>query len=552
MLFLIAFAALAGIFTVLSPCILPILPALLAAGTTHGRLRPLGIILGLMLSFTIFTLALTAIIHITGISANALRFVAIVLIFFFGLIMIFPKLSNWFAAKTAALANLGQKVHSTEQKSGFWGGIIFGLALGLVWTPCAGPILAAITTLVATHMLNFTAVLITIFYSVGAGIPMLLIAYGGKYILESSRFLSRHSEGIRQFFGYLMVLFAIGLYFKFDMLFEQKLASYLPKGLIENNQKLENELAKLRGQVTNDRSETKELSDLGSAPDFVGITKWLNSDPLTFQQLRGKVVLVDFWTYSCINCLRTLPYIKNWYETYRDQGLVIVGVHTPEFEFEKDPANVATAVKNLGITYPVALDNDYKTWNAFQNHYWPADYLIDQDGMLRMVHHGEGNYVETENAIRALLGLGPMIKIESQKGVRPQSPEIYFGSARAENYTSEITLRSNQTINYDYTTPLKLNTVGLRGPWRVASENITAESSESYLDCRFLATQVYIVLSGSSATPMQIYLDGKFYKQIIINADKKYDLASTSYGEHDLSIKVPQGIKVYTFTFGSD
>ncbi len=219
---LLGFAFLAGIFTVLSPCILPILPAILSAGTAQGKLRPLGIIVGLVCSFTFFTLTLTAIVHATGLSSNLLRYMAILLIFLFGLVMIFPRLSNWFAQITAPVATLGQHLQG-KSSTGFIGGMIFGLALGLLWTPCAGPILAAITTLVATHAINLLTVLMTISYSVGAGIPMFLIAYGGSRIIQSSRFLSQHAEGIRQVFGVLMILVAAVLFFHWDMMLERKI-----------------------------------------------------------------------------------------------------------------------------------------------------------------------------------------------------------------------------------------------------------------------------------------------------------------------------------------
>ena len=258
MALLLGFAFLAGIFTVLSPCILPILPAILSAGTLQGKLRPLGIIIGLICSFTFFTLSLTAIVHATGLSPNLLRYAAILLIFLFGLIMIFPRLSNWFASITAPFATLGQHLQG-KSSTGFVGGMIFGLALGLLWTPCAGPILAAITTLVATHAINLLAVLMTLSYSVGAGIPMFLIAYGGGRIIQSSRFLSQHAEGIRQLFGVLMIVVAGVLAFHFDMMLEQKLSRYLPSSMVENNTKVQQQLQQLRGE-TQEKMEKLQIS----------------------------------------------------------------------------------------------------------------------------------------------------------------------------------------------------------------------------------------------------------------------------------------------------
>jgi cytochrome c biogenesis protein CcdA/thiol-disulfide isomerase/thioredoxin len=544
MILLLVFAFLAGLFTVLSPCILPILPAILSAGTAQGRLRPLGIIIGLIASFTFFTLALTAIVQVTGISPNILRYGAIGLIFLFGLVMIFPRLSNLFAQITTPFANLGQVM--TRPSNGFGGGVIFGLALGLLWTPCAGPILAAITTLVATHAINLLTVLMTLSYSIGAGVPMFLIAYGGSKIIQSSQFLSLHAERIRQFFGCLMVMVALVLTFHWDMLLEQKLSRFIPSVLVENNEKVQQQLKQLHGESP----AVGGLSELGKAPELTGITGWINSPPLKMEELKGKVVLIDFWTYSCINCLRTLPYLEGWYAKYKDAGLVVIGVHTPEFAFEKDPNNVADAAKRLGVDYPIALDNDYKTWLAYRNNYWPAHYLIDKEGNIRMEHFGEGGYPETENGIRQLLGLAPIEMEEIEKPSRPISPETYLGAARGHSYT--IPLKVGEASSYAYTAPLGDDEVGLRGSWQVDQESIEARGDDCYLDLNFLAKQVYLVLSGSSKKPLEIYLDGNRAGEFYMDGDRKYDIVNTTYKRHQLSLKIPSGVKAYAFTFGQE
>jgi cytochrome c biogenesis protein CcdA/thiol-disulfide isomerase/thioredoxin len=530
MLILLGFAFLAGIFTALSPCILPVLPAILAAGTAQGKMRPFGTVLGLVLSFSFFTLALTSIVHATGVSPNFLRWVAIALIFLFGLVMVSEKLSLWFAKITTPIADLGQRLQGKATATGFWSGLMFGVALGLLWTPCAGPILAAITTLAATGAVSFTAVLLTLSYSVGAGIPMFLFAYGGNKLVQSSHFLSRHSERIRQFFGCLMIVFAVVLAFNWDMLLQEKLARLTPAFFTEKGRKLEEELGALRGHG---------LTIGSKAPEITGIAQWINSPPLTLEELKGKVVLIDFWTYSCINCLRTLPYLKNWYADYKNEGFVIIGVHTPEFVFEKNFDNVSAAVKHLGIEYPVALDNDYKTWQAYHNNYWPAHYLIDQNGIIRMVHYGEGSYVETENAIRELLGMSPIEMKEPEQNLRPLTPETYLGKNRG-----------HPLINY--TPPLGDNEIGLKGSWTIEDEYILANGDDCYLDLNFLAKQVYLVLGGSSPNPIQVYLDGKLSGTILVDMPRKYDVVSTTYGRHQLSLKVPAGIQAYAFTFGDE
>lgn len=555
MLLLLLFAFLAGVFTILSPCILPILPAILSAGTLKGTWRPLGIIIGLIVSFTFFTLALTAIVHATGLSANVLRYVAIVIIGLFGLVMLFPFLSNWFAKITTPLANLGQNVQSTGESNGFIGGILFGVALGLLWTPCAGPILAAITTLVATQTVTFSTVLLTLAYSIGAGVPMFLIAYGGSKIIQSSKLLTKHAEGIRRFFGLLMIATAVAIALHWDMVLQQQVIRFIPPVLVEDTPVVKQQL-ELLGEGGNRRQspmpQTSEgLGDYGPAPEIVGITNWINSPPLSIKQLHGKVALVDFWTYSCINCLRTLPYIEKWYQEYHDKGFVVIGVHTPEFEFEKDPMNVAEAAARLGVKYPIAQDNDYKTWLAYGNHYWPAHYLINQNGELRMVHFGEGKYVETENAIRTLLGMTSLKMEEPTVSVRPISPETYLGSERAQNYTKEIQLKDGQTFIYSYKR-LTNDEAGLKGAWKVESQRIISEGDDSYLDYDFLATHVYLVMGGSSSQPVQVSLDGKPAGSFKMDGDRKYDIVTAPYGRHQLSIHVPKGVSVYAFTFGDE
>ena len=289
----------------------PVLPALLSAGAGQGRYRPQGVILGLVLSFVFFTLALTAIVQATGVSPDFLRYIAIALIALFGLTMLFPKLGDRFAAATSGIADLGVNVQlkATLAGTGFWSGFILGIALGMIWTPCAGPILAAITTLVATHSITWDTIVITLVYSLGAALPMFAILMGGSKILNSTRALTGYTETIRKIFGVLMILGAAAIAFHLDVTLQQWALKYFPMVNIEDNATVQNELEKLRARQprTSDFSPTAAHP---AAPDFVGITEWINSSPLSLQDLQGKVILVDFWTYSCINCVRTLPYLK--------------------------------------------------------------------------------------------------------------------------------------------------------------------------------------------------------------------------------------------------
>ncbi|MBS0634039.1 MAG: thioredoxin family protein [Verrucomicrobia bacterium] len=287
------------------------------------------------------------------------------------------------------------------------------------------------------------------------------------------------------------------------------------------------------------------------APDFQGITHWINSKPIHIEELRGKVVLVDFWDYSCINCIRTLPHISSWYQKYNDKGFTVTGIHTPEFAFEHSLENVEKAIKRFGILYPVALDNDYKTWRAYDNHYWPTSYLIDKEGNIVLKHIGEGNYLELENAIRRLLNMPELEKATEDLLKSARTPELYLGSERASHYSEEITLVPNSAHAYSYTKPLKVDTVGISGLWRVGRESITSAGSNCSLEVRFTGSKVHIVLSGESKEPLTVTLDGKYRATIFMDGDRTYDIASVQNPEvpHTVKITFPPGISAYSLTF---
>jgi len=563
MIILTSFAFLAGIVTVLSPCVLPILPILLSAGIDQSRSRPYGIIIGLIASFSFFTLALTALVAATGISPDFLRWLAIILIMFFGLTMLVPQLGMWFEIITAKIARAGSGVQeqSTHAGSGFFGGLILGIALGLLWTPCAGPILASITTLAATHAVNWHAVLITIAYSSGAGIAMLAIMYGGSKL---TNFIAPHSQQVRQIFGALMILGALAIALHADIIFQQLAVKYFPMVTIDDNELVKKELTTVS---SNKNKSINVAGDTQKAPDFVGIQQWINTAPLTLEQLKGHVVLVDFWTYSCINCVRTLPHIKKWYDAYKMMGFVVVGVHTPEFEFEKNPANVQSAVTRFGITYPVALDNNYATWKNYDNHYWPAHYLIDQQGIIRETHFGEGEYDKTENAIRTLLGLASQVETKKEQPktmMRNITPETYLGYERAAGYHPSIEVEPDQTKMYDYKSSLNVNQIGLKGLWKIERQSITSKSENSSLDLNFVANHVYVVMKSDAPQLVTVLLDDKplsaQYKaddvnnegKIMVNKARLYNILDLKgdYGNHTLTLIVPEGVSLYAFTFG--
>jgi cytochrome c biogenesis protein CcdA/thiol-disulfide isomerase/thioredoxin len=558
MFLLIVFAFLAGVVTILSPCILSIAPILLAAGTNHNHKKPLGIIIGLIISFSFFTLTLSGIIQATGISPDIFRYIALGIIIFFGLIMIIPPLEDSFAVLTQHIARIGNIVQerSVYIHTDFISGFILGIALGLLWTPCAGPILATITTLAATEGISLTSILMTLAYSTGAALPMLLICFGGTKVLQSTTALAPYTHMIRIVFGIIVIVSALAIAFHVDVIVQEKIAHWFPTINVEQNALIQKELNVLR--------KSEGIETMKKAPDLVGLTDWINSEPLTLAQLQGKVVLLDFWTYTCINCIRTLPHVKQWYESYKDYDFEVIGIHTPEFAFEKSKKNVEEAVQRFGITYPVALDNDYQTWKAYDNHYWPAHYLINQQGSIVKKHFGEGNYVEMEDAIRALLNIPPCKKAEEAPCIKELTPETYLGFERASSYQSSLKLQRNISASYQIVETLDDNQVGLQGLWIIKSDCVQSNGHNSTLQLNFIANHVYLVMQSDTPQQLTILLDGKpipkKYRtkdmndegKILVHEARMYELldVKNDYGRHTLTLQCPEGINAYVFTFG--
>ena len=425
MISLLGIGLLAGLITSISPCVLPVLPILLAGGAT-GR-KPFRIITGLVASFVVFTLFASWLLNKLGLPGDLLRNIAIALLFVVAATLLVPQIGLLLERPFARL---------TRFRAG-GGGFVLGVSLGLVFVPCAGPLLAAVVSRAAQSSFGFWTIAVTFTYAIGAAIPMLAIAIGGN---DVARRVRARAEPLRMASGVLMA--AAGLVFVFHL--DERVAKFVPgytqflQNKIENNSLARRELAKLRGGKTLVATSTAAvgLPSYGVAPALKPGGDWFNSPPLTLQQLRGKVVLIDFWTYSCINCLRTLPHLEAWDAAYRSQGLVIIGVHTPEFAFEHVASNVDAAVKRLGVEYPVVQDNQYGTWNAYSNQYWPAEYLIDRTGHVRHVHFGEGEYGETESLIRRLLGVQGA-KARSMPDTTPverSTPESYLGWGRLARY----------------------------------------------------------------------------------------------------------------------
>ncbi|MFA5130864.1 MAG: cytochrome c biogenesis protein DipZ [Patescibacteria group bacterium] len=538
----ILFALLAGILTIAAPCILLPLPIILGASVGHqNKTRPLFLVFGFILSFSLLALLINFLVTALNLNPNILRSIAVILLALFAVFMIWPRPFEIFMSRFSTL--LGRANQTGERAgAGNFGGFILGILIGIIWAPCAGPILGAILTLIALQNNFSQAALLLVAYAIGAGLPMLAIAYGGQALTTKIKSIAQYSRRLQQVFGVILIILALAIYFQYDTLIQTKLLASVPS----LNIGLENNLM-------NNFITRPKLSAQKKAPDFVGINTWLNSEPLTLADLKGKVVLVDFWTYSCINCVRTLPYVTSWYDKYKDSGLVVVGIHSPEFAFEKETANVKMAIKQYKINYPVAQDNNLSTWQAYDNQYWPAEYLIDQSGNIVYTHFGEGEYDKTENAIRELLGVaGGVAANNGQDLSQVKSPEMYFGGNRLEYLTAK---QEPSIVPIEYSLPanLGLNQFALGGKWEFAADKATLVGNSGKIKLHFYAAKVFMVAQSlSQPVTLSIVVDGVAQPEVVVNQSELYTLFdSLKYADHTIEIDIPQsGLDAFTFTFG--
>jgi cytochrome c biogenesis protein CcdA/thiol-disulfide isomerase/thioredoxin len=538
----IAFGA--GIVTAVSPCVFPVLPILFAGGGSGGRRKPYAIIAGLVASFASFTLVATWLLEQLHLPQDFLRNLSIALLLLVAATLVFPRFGVLVERPFAALSRRGPG-------SDLGGGFLLGASLGLVFVPCGGPVIGAISANAARLELGWKTVAVTIAYALGAALPMLAVAVLGQ---RATRGLRANAQALRTALGVVMALAALAIALDAD----RKLQTWFPDYThalqgAERSSAADDELSQLQGRGASrfQASAGGSLPDYGPAPPFTGISEWLHSRPLTITQLRGKVVLVDFWTYSCINCLRTLPHLEAWDRRYRKAGLVIVGVHTPEFAFEHVVSNVRAASRKLGVRYPVAIDNAYDTWNAYQNDAWPAEYLVDRRGRVREVKKGEGQYDETERSIRTLLGESGAAQLASVRDRTPQhltTPESYLGWERLERYVgSPIT--PDHLVRYRFPREIALNDLAYGGNWNVGRQRIVAGPGAS-LRLHFLAQNVYLVLGGRGR--LQVIVGGRPVKTIRVSGlSRLYTLLRyPSLSEGALELRFTPGISAYAFTFG--
>lgn len=584
MALLLAFAFLSGFVTILAPCIWPLLPIILSSSINGGKAKSLGLTFGIMVSFSVLILSISYLVHLFGVDPNFIRLLAVLILVIMGLSLVIPSFSRMIER---LLSRLSGKFGPSQTRRGFMGGFITGCSLGVIWTPCTGPILATVAALAATSSVNLGTISVTIVYVAGLGIPLFFFSYGGGKLIIKTRFVNGFTGIIQKIFGFIILLTALAIYTNFDKVIQIKLLDLFPSYTqfligLESNPGVKNQLDILKG-VSNqkdkivgkpfDMGSLQSLPNLGVAPEFTDITKWLNlpagTQVLSMGDLRGKVVLLDVWTYTCINCIRTLPHVTSWYEKYKDQGFVVIGLHSPEFEFEKKTENVQNAIKQYHISYPVAQDNNFGTWKAYNNQYWPAEYLIDKNGHIRHTHFGEGNYDETESDIQKLLQetgkqiSSPLDKMPDETPQSQISPETYLGSTRMMYYFPNGSI-GNGTQNLNLGQNIDQNTFSLGGIWNITDENAVAGDNAT-LELNFTAQKVFLVLKpGQKPGTIKVLLDGKVVDSsnagedvqngiVTVDTDRLYMLIDLKGKTENHILKLEfqtPGIQGFAFTFG--
>jgi len=547
----IPLAFVAGLITAISPCVLPVLPIVLAGGMGDNRRRPYAVIAGLATCFLLSILFASWLLDALGLPEDLLRNISIALLFVLAGTLLFPKFGVWIEQPLARL--------SRRPSGNLGGGFLLGCALGLVFVPCGGPAIGFVTSAAAARDFGPKTIGIAVAYTLGVSVVLLAIAIGGQ---RMTRRIRRGVDRLRIAFGIVLAASAFALVFDFDTKLQTSLPNWTHFLQDHTEASAAGKDALARGTNVTQHKPVKQtkpplsgLKDYGKAPEFSGIKTWLNTPggkPLTLAQLRGKVVLVDFWTYSCINCLRTLPYLEAWYRTYAKDGFVVVGVHTPEFAFEHEVSNIREATHEYGVRYPVAVDNDYGTWNAYGNQYWPAEYLIDARGHVREAKFGEGDYSKTENAIRSLLAerdasLPKALHLADRTPDYGTTPESYLGTDRLERYEGSP-IKANRMAKYTLPFVLDQSQLAYGGYWNVGPQRIVA-GKDAQLRLHFFARRVHLVLGGTGT--VQVRLNGELVRTVRVTQDRLYTLLDQGRdGDGRLDLRFTPGVSAYAFTFG--
>ena len=556
-----------GIITGLSPCVLPVLPVVLLGGGSAGpvtgpdtgpdaesaRRRPYLVVLGLTLSFAVFTLFGSLILASLHLPDDAIRWLGLALLVLVGLGLLVPPLGHLIERP---FYRFPQRALGTGRN-----GFLLGIALGAVFVPCAGPVLAAITVAGATGHIGLRTVGLTLGFAVGTAIPLLAFALAGRGLTQRLGAFRRRQGAFRAVSGAVVIVLAVALTFNLSDIIQRDIPNYF-EAVGNSLEKGAKAAPQGGGSVSLQACQTAALyggsglEKCGPAPAFSGIQQWLNTPggkPVSLASLKGKVVLVDFWAYSCINCQRELPHVEAWARAYASDGLEVVGVHTPEYAFEHVPSNVAAGVRRLGLTFPVALDNSYGTWNAYDNQSWPAAYLIDASGQIRHISIGEGDYSGEEQLIRQLLGAAhPGIALPRATDVpdttpddSAQTPEAYLGAERQQGYHGSTPYATGQ-----FTAPATLpaNSFALAGAWTIGQESITAGKGAG-ITLAFHASKVYLDVGGTGT--LTVSADGTSTVIRVSGAPDIYTVATEQpAGDGTVTIRLSPGLQAYSFTFG--
>ena len=552
-----------GIITGLSPCVLPVLPVVLLGGGSAGpdtgpgaesaRRRPYLVVLGLTLSFAVFTLFGSLILASLHLPDDAIRWLGLALLVLVGLGLLVPPLGHLIERP---FYRFPQRALDSGRN-----GFLLGIALGAVFVPCAGPVLAAITVAGATGHIGLRTVGLTLGFAVGTAIPLLAFALAGRSLTQRLGAFRRHQGAFRAVSGAVVIVLAVALTFNLSDIIQRDIPNYF-QAVGNSLEKGAKAAPQGGGSVSLQACQTAALyggsglEKCGSAPAFSGIQQWLNTPggkPVSLASLKGKVVLVDFWAYSCINCQRELPHVEAWDKAYASDGLEVVGVHTPEYAFEHVPSNVAAGVRRLGLTFPVALDNSYGTWNAYDNQSWPASYLIDASGQIRHVSIGEGDYSGEEQLIRQLLSAAhPGIALPRATDVpdttpedTAQTPETYLGAERQQGYHGSAPYATGQ-----FTAPATLpaDSFALAGAWTIGQESITAGQGAG-ITLAFHASKVYLDVGGTGTLTVSAGGTSKVIR--VSGAPDIYTVATKQpAGDGTVTIRLSPGLQAYSFTFG--
>lgn len=566
---LIIIGLLGGLITGISPCILPVLPVIFLTGGAQSarfegesvparRSRPYFVIAGLVLSFTLVTLAGSLLLGLLGLPQDLLRWAGIVVLLLLGVGLLVPRFEQLLEKPFQWLPR--------KEVSNRGNGFGVGLALGAVFVPCAGPVLAAIIVAGATGQIGVGTITLTLSFAIGVALPLLIFALAGRGLIERIRAFRTRERGLRIAAGIAMIALAVGLIFNVPQALQRLLPDYTA-GIQQDLAEQQGDALDLGGLVTDENRELDNctngatvLEECGQAPAIRGIQEWLNTDDgaaLDLGELRGQVVLIDFWAYSCINCQRSIPHVVAWDEAYRDAGLQVIGIHSPEYAFEKDAGNVAAGIRDFGIEYPVALDNTLSTWTAYRNRYWPAHYLIDASGTVRHISFGEGNYAATEKMIRELLlDADPSADLPAATDVEDATPDVgsttretFLGSAKDVNYGGDGAYRAGSA---DYTFPDEqpADSFALDGQWRIETQYATPEQDGTGIRLNYRAAEVRTVLAGTGEITVRV--DGGAPTVIAVDGTpRSYALLKAeSSRTGTIEIDVSPGVQVYSFTFG--